>query len=111
MAGTLDVLDVSSECVQPQQHRALGRCRTLDLRKTSIPAQGRFEPVHDPAVCPGGAALGGYLYLGLSVGAVVAEEILRGQDIPPDLIIRKRLLAGKSLAQLVLDEDVDNERP
>ncbi len=49
----------------------------------------------------------GYLYLGLSVGPVVAEGILRGQDIPPDLIIRKRLLAGKSLAQLVLDVDVD----
>ncbi|CAG7640950.1 hypothetical protein SIM91_04255 [Rhodococcus opacus] len=58
-------------------------------------------------MCPGGAALGGDLYLGLSVGAVVAEGILRGQDIPPDLIIRKRLLAGKSLAQLVLDDDVD----
>nr|WP_271212919.1 hypothetical protein [Rhodococcus wratislaviensis]GLK39736.1 hypothetical protein GCM10017611_66070 [Rhodococcus wratislaviensis] len=70
------------------------------------PVQRRFEPVHDPTVCPDGAALGGYLYLGLSVGAVVAEGILRGQDIPPDLIIRKRLLTGKSLAQLVLD-DID----
>ncbi|WP_231913909.1 hypothetical protein [Rhodococcus sp. LB1] len=81
--------------------------RTLDTRTTAIPAQGRFEPVHDPAVCPDGAALGGYLYLGLSVGAVVAEGILRGQDIPPDLIIRKRLLADKSLTQLVLDDDID----
>ncbi|MDI9940653.1 hypothetical protein QM806_35420 [Rhodococcus sp. IEGM 1351] len=80
--------------------------RTLDTRTSAIPAQGRFEPVHDRAVCPGGAALGGYLYLGLSVGAVVAEGILRGQDIPPDLIIRKRLLAGKSLAQLVVCDDV-----
>ncbi|MGN5236500.1 hypothetical protein [Rhodococcus sp. SJ-3] len=78
--------------------------RTLDVRTAAIPTQGRFEPVHDPAVCPGGAALGGYLYLGVSV---VAEGILRGQDIPPDLIIRKRLLAGESLAQLVLDDDVD----
>ncbi len=58
-------------------------------------------------MCPGGAALGGYLYLGLSVGAVVAEGVLRGQDIPPDLIIRKRLMTGKSLTQLVLDDDVD----
>lgn len=81
--------------------------RTLDVRATVLPTQGRFEPVHDPAVCSGGAALGGYLYLGLSVGAVVAEGVLRGQDIPPDLIIRKRLMAGKSLTQLVLDDDVD----
>ncbi|MDV6284920.1 hypothetical protein [Rhodococcus jostii] len=41
------------------------------------------------------------------MGAVVAEGILRAQDIPPDLIIRKRLLPSKSLAQLILDDDVE----
>jgi hypothetical protein len=47
------------------------------------------------------------VYIGLSLGAVVAEAILRGQDIPPDLIIRTRPLADKSLTELVLDEDVE----
>ncbi|ANS31858.1 hypothetical protein R1CP_36260 (plasmid) [Rhodococcus opacus] len=47
------------------------------------------------------------VYIGLSVGAVVAEAILRGQDIPPDLIVRTRPLADKSLTELVLDEDVE----
>lgn len=105
--GALDASAYPPNAFGPQQHRARVDARTLDVRATAMPAQGRFEPVHDPAVCPGGAALGGYLYLGLSLGAVVAERILRGQDIPPDLIIRKRLLAGKSLTQLVLDDDVD----
>ncbi|WAM19062.1 hypothetical protein [Rhodococcus sp. JS3073] len=47
------------------------------------------------------------VYVGLFVGAVVAEGIPRGQDIAPDLIIRTRPLADKSWTELVLDEDVE----
>ncbi|MFD7011695.1 hypothetical protein [Rhodococcus jostii] len=35
------------------------------------------------------------------------RETRRGQDIPPDLIIRTRPLADKSLTKLVLDENVE----
>ncbi|WP_061699557.1 hypothetical protein [Rhodococcus sp. LB1] len=47
------------------------------------------------------------VYIGLSVGAVVAEAIPRGQDIPPDRIVRTRPLADKSWTELVLDEEVE----
>ncbi|QBJ96391.1 hypothetical protein ERC79_10745 [Rhodococcus sp. ABRD24] len=62
--------------------RDLVDARNLDLRKVKRPDQGRFDPVHDPAVCPGGAALGKFLYVGLGPGAVVGEGILRDRDIP-----------------------------
>nr|GLK40825.1 hypothetical protein GCM10017611_77000 [Rhodococcus wratislaviensis] len=42
---------------------------TINTRTMRIPRQGRFDPVHDDRVCPGGSLLGGYLYVGLSVGA------------------------------------------
>jgi hypothetical protein len=55
---------------------------TINPRTMRVPRQGRFDPVHDNHICAGGSHLGGYLYAGLSVGAVVAEGILRGTDIP-----------------------------
>ena len=107
VAGVLDVIGVSSEFFQLQQHCALGRCtharypHDRDSRRRGGSSRSTTGP------CARVGPRWGYLYLGLSVGAVVAEGILRGQDIPPDLIIRKRLLAGKSLTELVLDDDVD----
>lgn len=57
-------------------------------------------------MCPGGQTLGGYLYVGLSIGAVVAEGILRSMNIPATGILRKKKLFGKSLAQMNIEEDV-----
>ncbi|QDQ99458.1 hypothetical protein FO059_16815 [Tomitella fengzijianii] len=76
------------------------------MRKERIPKQGRFDPVHDASVCPGGELLGGYLYVGLTVGAVVAEGILRSADIPPSGILSAAALSELSLTRMVLREDV-----
>lgn len=71
------------------------RCRGGSIRSTTLPC-ARVGPRW------AGTCISGCPWARWS-----PKAILRGQDIPPDLIIRKRLLAGKSLAQLVLDEDVD----
>ncbi|WP_328825239.1 hypothetical protein [Tomitella gaofuii] len=78
----------------------------IDLREERIPRQGRFDPVHDECVCPGGGSLGGYLYVGLTVGAVVAEGILRSTDIPPSGILSAAALSELSLTRMVSSEDV-----
>lgn len=78
----------------------------LNIRKDEMPRQGRFEPVHDPAVCPGGEALGGYVYLGLSVGAVVAEGIIRGSEIPKTGLLPYSAIAEASITKMVLGEDI-----
>ncbi|ANS31184.1 hypothetical protein R1CP_32805 [Rhodococcus opacus] len=77
---------------------------TINTRTTRIPRQGRFDPVHDNRVCPGGSLLGGYLYVGLSVGAVVAEGILRGTDIPKTGMLSHTALAEVSLTRTALAE-------
>lgn len=56
-------------------------------------------------VCPGGQALGGYLYVGLSIGAVVAE----GSCVAWTSLRREfsgGRLVGKSLARMTVEEDV-----
>lgn len=79
----------------------------FDVRKhRGLPRQGRFDPVHDETVCPGGSTLGGYLYVGLSVGAVVAEGILRGTDIPKSKLLSYAAIAELSLTKLVLGQDI-----
>lgn len=80
--------------------------RRFDPFKDKIPLQGRFDPVHDIAVCPGGDQLGGYIYVGLSVSAVVAEGILRNVDIPEQNILSASLLQGRSLVEMELGEDI-----
>lgn len=79
---------------------------TVDPRRDRIPRQGRFDPVHDETICPGGSALGGYLYVGLSVGAVVAEGILRSIDIPKSGIVSRAGLAELSLTRMTLQQDL-----
>ncbi|MDH6285085.1 hypothetical protein, partial [Prescottella agglutinans] len=54
----------------------------------------------------GGASLGGYLYVGLTVGAVVAEGILRSADIPKSGILSSAALFELSLTQMTLQHDV-----
>lgn len=79
----------------------------FDIRKhRGLPRQGRFDPVHDNTVCPGGSGLGGYLYVGLSVGAVVAEGILRGTDIPKSKLLSYAAVADFSLTKLTLGENI-----
>lgn len=78
----------------------------VNIRKEKMPRQGRFEPVHDPTVCPGGKALGGYVYLGLSVGAVVAEGIIRGEDVPKTGLLPYAAIAEASVTKMVLGEDI-----
>jgi hypothetical protein len=79
---------------------------TINTRTTRVPRQGRFDPVHDDRVCPGGSRLGGYLYVGLSVGAVVAEGILRGTDIPKTGMLSDTALAEVSLTRMIAGEDI-----
>ncbi|MDF3313005.1 hypothetical protein P3H15_49720 [Rhodococcus sp. T2V] len=79
---------------------------TINTRTTRVPRQGRFDPVHDDRVCPGGSQLGGYLYVGLSVGAVVAEGILRGTDIPKTGMLSDTALAEVSLTRMIVGEDI-----
>ncbi|WP_308115019.1 hypothetical protein [Rhodococcus opacus] len=79
---------------------------TINTRTTRVPRQGRFDPVHDDRVCPGGSLLGGYLYVGLSVGAVVAEGILRGTDIPKTGMLSDTALAEVSLTRMIAGEDI-----
>lgn len=62
------------------------------------PLQGRFEPT-DPA-------LGGYLYAAPTVVGVIAEGILRNQNIPPTGLIPRFWLSGKALAVMTLNEDI-----
>ncbi len=78
----------------------------IDVRRERIPRQGRFDPVHDETLCPGGATLGGYLYVGLSVGAVVAEGVLRSADIPKSGILSSAALLELSLTRMVLRDTV-----
>ncbi|WP_255315031.1 hypothetical protein [Rhodococcus koreensis] len=78
----------------------------INTRTTRVPRQGRFDPVHDDRVCPGGSLLGGYLYVGLSVGAVVAEGILRGTDIPKTGMLSDTALAEVSLTRMIVGEDI-----
>ncbi|WP_235214808.1 hypothetical protein [Rhodococcus opacus] len=78
----------------------------INTRTMRIPRQGRFDPVHDPRVCPGGSLVGGYLYVGLSVGAVVAEGILRGTDIPKTGMLSDTALAEVSLTRMIAGEDI-----
>lgn len=80
--------------------------RTIDLRTATMPRQGRFDLVKDPSVCPGGEHLGGQLYVGLSVGAVVAEGILRSGDVPDTGILPRYLLDGLSLSRIETTEDL-----
>ncbi|BCN51919.1 hypothetical protein RE9425_03090 [Prescottella equi] len=86
--------------------KPLEDARTLDPMVDDMPEQGRFDLVHDESVCPGGGALGGQLYVGLSVGAVVAEGILRDADVPPDLPVPESSLAKLSLAEMVAGKDI-----
>jgi hypothetical protein len=79
---------------------------TVNLRTQRVPRQGRFDPVHDDTVCPGGARLGGYLYAGMSVGAVVAEGILRGTDIPKTGMLTHTALAEVSLTRMIAGQDI-----
>lgn len=80
---------------------------TFDIRKhRTLPRQGRFDPVHDESVCPGGSSLGGYLYVGSSVGAVVAEGILRGTDVPKTKLLPYSAVVDFSLTKLVLGESI-----
>ncbi|GAF49146.1 hypothetical protein [Rhodococcus wratislaviensis] len=79
---------------------------TINTRTMRVPRQGRFDPVHDHHVCPGGSLLGGYLYVGLSVGAVVAEGILRGTDIPKTGMLSDTALAEVSLTRMIAGEDI-----
>lgn len=62
------------------------------------PLQGRFDPT-DPAV-------GGYLYVAPELRGVVAEGILRNQDIPATRLIPRFWLSGKALAIMTLDDDI-----
>lgn len=78
----------------------------IDLRRERIPRQGRFDPVHDDTVCPGGSSLGGYLYVGLTIGAAVAEGILRSADIPKSGILSAAALVELSLTRMVLQHEV-----
>lgn len=82
----------------------LAEALTIDPRRQRIPRQGRFDPVHDETICPGGSSLGGYLYVGLTIGAVVAEGILRSIDIPKTGIISCAALAELSLTRMTLHE-------
>lgn len=79
---------------------------TVNTRKEHVPRQGRFEPVHDETICPGGKGLGGYVYLGLSVGAVVAEGIIRSTDIPKTGLLGFGAIAEASITRMTLGEDV-----
>lgn len=79
---------------------------TIDPRRERVPRQGRFDPVHDETVCPGGSALGGYLYVGRTVGAVVAEGILRSTDIPQSRILPSVALSELSLSTMTLHRDL-----
>lgn len=78
----------------------------IDPRKERLPRQGRFDPVHDESICPGGKGLGGYVYLGLSVGAVVAEGIIRGADIPKTRLLGFGTIAEASITRMTLGEDL-----
>ncbi|MGW4337526.1 hypothetical protein ACWEK5_32655 [Rhodococcus koreensis] len=78
----------------------------INTRTMRVPRQGRFDPVHDDRVCPGGSLLGGYLYVGLSVGAVVAEGILRGTDIRKTGMLSDTALAEVSLTRMIAGEDI-----
>lgn len=100
-AATYDPNSFNKEFISP-----LVDTRALDLMADDMPEQGRFDLVHDEDVCPGGEALGGQLYVGLSVGAVVAEGILRGNDVPPDLPVPQSALAELSLAEMVAGKDI-----
>ncbi|MBM4569118.1 hypothetical protein GS489_01020 [Rhodococcus hoagii] len=80
---------------------------TINTRTTRIPRQGRFDPVHDDTICPGGASLGGYLYLGLSIGSVVAEGILRATDIPKTGVLSAAAFADLSLTRMQLAHPVN----
>lgn len=78
----------------------------VNVREEKMPRQGRFDPVHDPAVCPGGEELGGYVYLGLPVAAVVAEGIIRGFDIPRTGLLPYAAIVEASITKMVLGEDI-----
>ncbi|WP_137726290.1 hypothetical protein [Prescottella subtropica] len=80
--------------------------RALDPMTAPMPRQGRFDLVHDDTVCPGGSALGGQLYVGLSVAAVVAEGILRGTDVPAVPVLPQIAVDGLALAEMVTDQDI-----
>jgi hypothetical protein len=60
--------------------------------------QGRFEPTD--------AALGGYLYVAPTIIGAVAEGILRNNPIPATRLV-PRLWLDKSLAVLILNEDIE----
>ncbi|MGV9868930.1 hypothetical protein [Rhodococcus koreensis] len=78
----------------------------INTRTMWVPRQGRFDPVHDDRVCRGGSLLGGYLYVGLSIGAVVAEGILRSTDIPKTGMLSDTALAEVSLTRMIAGEDI-----
>jgi hypothetical protein len=79
---------------------------TINPRHEQVPRQGRFEPVHDELVCPGGSTLGGYLYVGLSEGAAVAEGVLRGKDIPSSRLLPASTLHELSITRMRLTSSV-----
>lgn len=81
--------------------------RALDRRKEKMPTQGRFEPVHETDICADGASLGGYLYVGLTLGAAIGEGVLRNRDLPPTGLVPRTLLAGLSLAVLAANADIE----
>jgi hypothetical protein len=79
----------------------------FDVRRSvGFPSQGRFDPVHDETVCAGGSRVGGYLYMGLSVNAVVAEGILRGTDIPRSKLLSFATVAELSITKMKLGQHV-----
>jgi RES domain len=61
--------------------------------------QGRFEP-------PPNSALGGYLYVAVSVEGAVAEGILRNNAIPSTRLVPRVWLSGKAFAVLTLTEEI-----
>lgn len=85
---------------------ALVDAREINLREKNMPRQGRFDPVHDKTLCPGGEALGGYLYVGLTSASVVGEGILRSVDVPRSKVLASSEIAEKSLTRMVLREDI-----
>lgn len=81
--------------------------RRFDPDEDEYPSQGRFDPIHDTVICPGGDQLGGYIYVGLSISAVVAEGVLRNVEIPASGILPSVILEGKSIIEMEMGEDID----
>jgi hypothetical protein len=81
--------------------------RRFDPDKDDYPSQCRFDPIHDTTICPGGDQLGGYIYVGLSISAVVAEGVLRNVEIPASNILPSAILEGRSIIEMEMGEDID----